>query len=399
MTTLLTFIGTAQRLDNLSGKSGYKQTRYQLPNGKMAKPVSLVAHALLDHHQDIDILVVIGTLKSHWDELTTLCEDENQQYALLEQWDNNVEHDKTAKSISDFVHNIGIAYGKKIVACIVPAPVTSDDHIAFFQQIDANINVNENIIVDVTHGFRSMPLLTYVALHYLKYTKQITIDALYYGEFIGKRQQSAISEGAIRDLHSVLALSRWVTALGQFKHSGNINVFASLLQQEGWSDSEIKQLKTAAYFERINNVSQASNAANNVIKAANESVMSTLIMPQLEQALSWSKQLSRGDKERALARQYFEQHDYLRAVIYAFEGLISTRLYDLKEDANDYINRDKAKKALFEEYPRAFKALADLRNNLTHGIRPNNNSKILTCLKQESDLRDYIEVIFKQFNI
>lgn len=204
-------------------------------------------------------------------------------------------------------------------------------------------------------------------------------------------------KGEVFSLNNVLQLAGWATALSQFDHSGDVSVFAPLLARQGWDQASIGELRRASFYERINNPTQAANAGRNVLKTRYEGAIAELVQPQLQQRLQWVDQQSRGAREQALAGQYLQRRDYLRAVIYAQEGLVSSRLYQQKENEHDFDVREQARKELLDEST-DFKTLTHLRNNLAHGVR-SRNAAIQRLQESEQALEQELKHLFKALGV
>jgi len=50
-----------------------------------------------------------------------------------------------------------------------------------FDGINSVIDEGDDIIFDVTHSFRSLPVLTLIALNYVKFLKNVNINKIDYG--------------------------------------------------------------------------------------------------------------------------------------------------------------------------------------------------------------------------
>lgn len=388
MSTLLTFIGRGT-FNKEGGAGRYRSLSYQLPDGQLTDSVTYLGEALITHYQP-QRLVVAGTSGSMWDQLLTQLSgqwSDEQQFALIEAVDNSAV---TPPQLVALEQALTESTGRAVSLVLLPDTATPAAQEQFVITLCAAVNNNESLIIDVTHGFRYMPILALACLQYLQYIKNVEIEEMLYGA-LGREQ------GEVFSLHNVLQLSGWVTALGQFDHSGDFSVFAPLLKREGWDNDKIKELQRAAFYERITNATQAAQSAQNVMSANYSGAMAELIQPQLSERLQWIREIGRGARECALAHQYLARHDYLRAVIYAQEGLISRSLYRDKQNEHDFDLRDEAKRSLTDEH-QDFRVLSQLRNNLAHGVR-SQNKQINKLLADEKVLQQELTRLFKTLNV
>jgi len=108
---------------------------------------------------------------------------------------------------------------------------TSEDMWAIFQTVIACVNTKETVIFDITHGYRSLPFLTFLFTAYLKSAKQVNIEAIYYGalEMAAKNNGKA----PVVNLSEFSAMLDWLAATEQFVQTGNADYLASQLDKSG----------------------------------------------------------------------------------------------------------------------------------------------------------------------
>lgn len=99
-----------------------------------------------------------------------------------------------------------------------------------FQIIFSLLNENDNLYFDITHSFRSIPMLLMVLLNYGKFLKNINVKAITYGNFEGRNKQNNNSE--IIDLTSFSLLQDWTSAANEFINFGSVKKITSLSMQE-----------------------------------------------------------------------------------------------------------------------------------------------------------------------
>ncbi len=96
----------------------------------------------------------------------------------------------------------------------------------FFNVLTKEFTTNEEIVVDVTHGFRSTPLLLMLALAFLRMTHRVNISQVLYGAADTEK-----GTGTICDLTPFLELLDWATAADIFNQTGDATRFATLLKE------------------------------------------------------------------------------------------------------------------------------------------------------------------------
>ena len=140
------------------------------------------------------------------------------------------------------------------VHCVlIPFAKNPKEQIEILSVLAENLDENEDVVIDVTHGFRHLRMLSLVAARFLKTVKKIDVRQIYYGAF----EMSSDNKTPVLELESLLTMRDWVDALSTFDKDGDYSVFAPLLQQQGMTDTDAKQLSQASFYERISNASQA----------------------------------------------------------------------------------------------------------------------------------------------
>ncbi|WP_456395341.1 TIGR02221 family CRISPR-associated protein, partial [Desulfurobacterium sp.] len=104
-----------------------------------------------------------------------------------------------------------------------------------FEKVLNIIQPKEDIIFDITHSFRSLPLLAAVLLNYAKVLKKINLKGVYYGAFdvLGSSRQVEnipIEErnAPIFDLTAFFTLYDWTIAIDNFLKFGDVESLESL---------------------------------------------------------------------------------------------------------------------------------------------------------------------------
>jgi CRISPR-associated Csx2 family protein len=102
-----------------------------------------------------------------------------------------------------------------------------------FQILYDHINEGDHVVIDITHAFRSIPMLAMVVLPYARVVKNITIQGIYYGAYEARQGGAA----PIFDLTEFNVLLEWTTALDRFIKAGDASMACEL------AESEVKKKK------------------------------------------------------------------------------------------------------------------------------------------------------------
>lgn len=108
-----------------------------------------------------------------------------------------------------------------------------------FQKLHANLNAGDEVIFDITHSFRSIPMLALVALHYSKVIKRVRLTGIYYGAFEVLGSQREVEQmplekrlAPVFDLTPFDNLLDWTVAIGVFLRSGNAALATQLAEHQ-----------------------------------------------------------------------------------------------------------------------------------------------------------------------
>jgi hypothetical protein len=125
-----------------------------------------------------------------------------------------------------------------------------------------------------------------------------------------------------------------------------------------------------------------------------------LFKDELKKRFQWAQRKKQHLRELSLAREYLKRNDYLRAVIYALEGLISERLYQEKIATDDFAERHEVSQQLAEI--KSYRTLRDIRNRLAHGSSSTQNEKnpdVKKALRSSKDMCSVLNRLFNDLNV
>lgn len=106
-----------------------------------------------------------------------------------------------------------------------------------FQALYDSFNVEEEVIVDVTHSFRSLPMLMITLLNFAKQVKKIKVAGIYYAAFESMGKMDEIKKlqpqqrvTPVLELTSFSELQDWTNATYDFIHNANVNNLKKLVK-------------------------------------------------------------------------------------------------------------------------------------------------------------------------
>ena len=383
MPILISLIGKSR----LDPQTGYRTACYRYPDGQV-REVPFFGMGLKDCIRP-EKLILVGTRGSMWD---VFFDHQNvQDESILALIDAVPEERVTQAMLTAPAQQLTERFGIPVQCLLIPYAENETEQAQILLELARAVEPGESIVLDVTHGFRHLPMLALVAARYLKYVRRVQIQDVYYGAL----EMTQNGETPVLNLGGMLHMLDWVEALAVYEHSGDYGVFAELFQQDGMAPEHADQLRRAAFFERSTNPEKAreklGGACNHIQN--HSGALGQLFSAPLAENISWFKAKDRAERERELADRHLERGDYLRAVMFLQEGFVSHAVWQNKGDPSNFGER---KSALDEWRDRSgdFKFLANLRNAMAHGVR-SADDKISRLLQDEEKLAQKLRQLRK----
>jgi CRISPR-associated DxTHG motif protein len=94
------------------------------------------------------------------------------------------------------------------------------------------VQEGDEVVFDITHSFRSLPFLTFLAAAYLRAARRVTVRAVIYGAYEARPKEDS-GPRPVFDLTPFVYLLDWLAAANEFIYTGNARFLARLLEQEG----------------------------------------------------------------------------------------------------------------------------------------------------------------------
>ena len=393
--TLVTFLGRVPR-----DAQGYRATTYRFPDGEASAPVAFFGWELARRLRPAR-LVILGTAGSMWDHLFEEDidlggEGERQRLALMEAVERKAVDQAMLESLAPL---LSAALKMDVSLRIIPYCRTPEEQSALLRILAEEVGEGDRIALDITHGFRHLPMLMLLAAMYLRLAKGAEITGIWYGAY-----DPDTGEAPVMELSGLLHFMDWLQALHGFDKDDDYGVFAPLLAQAGAQDRLVDHLRRAAYFENILNVGEAAGELRKALAqmetARLDAPEAELVLPVLRERLTWVSEKKQFEKQIRLARHALDRDDYLRAVLYLYEAVITRLCQMARVDIQDFEGREWARKD-YEEGLRAspkerdrYRLLKSLRNQVAHGTRPS-QGEVQRVLLDRNRLRETLETLWQ----
>lgn len=385
--TLISLLGKSK----LDAQTGYRTAKYRFSDGT-TREVPFFGLGLMDCIKPAK-LILAGTSGSMWD--VFFDHQKTGDEALLPLIDAVASESVTPDMLAVHEQRLSEKFGIPVQCILISYARDASEQAAVLTRLAEAVQPGENIVLDITHGFRHLPMLALVAARYLTHVRRVSVKDVYYGAL----EMTQDGQTPVLNLGGMLQMLDWVEALAVYDKSGDYGVFSGLLQADGMQPARAQMLAQAAYFERSNNPVQARQnlmGAFNPVQA-HQGTLGRLFSEPLARNIEWIRHGDRADWELALADRCLARKDYLRAAIYLFEGLVSHAVRQQGDNITRFDDREAARKLAQQDLPDA-KRLARLRNALAHGVRPS-DPEIKRLLQDEQtlaqELRRLRKALFK----
>lgn len=396
-TTLITLLGRTPKATN-----GYRATRYTFDDQTQTDPLAFFGWALQQRIKP-QRMVILGTNGSMWDHLFEgdLKLGEQAEARRLGLVDAVEKKTVSQTQLDELAPVLGQYLDCAIELRIIPYCQNEAEQVELLRTMANHVPEGESVHLDVTHGFRHLPMLSLLAALYLRIARHARVEKIWYAAYDPDTQQALV-----HDLSGLLRIADGLQAMTSFDKDGDYGVFVPLLQQTGLSPESAQALQEAAYFENILNVGEATGK----LRKAREQGLDTailqpeaeLLLPAIRARLNWLDEKKQFEKQIKLARRALERKDYLRATLYAYEAVI-TRLCQIGNGrVEDYESREQVRKdyearlkTQREQEHKKYKLLKNLRNQVAHGTR-GSIGDIQKIMLDENRLNDTLTELLTQ---
>ena len=306
------------------------------------------------------------------------------------------------------------------------------------------------VVLDVTHGFRSLPMVALLAALYLRQSDRVFVEQIVYGAWEARDPET--NKAPVFELTPFLDMANWMSAANVFLKTGHGGLIADLLKQtqrDAWQDdaastarptqlttlaSNLQFLSEALLMTRVDEISRTAGLVSNSLSRAEKELNAWALpfAPMLErlQTLTTSLQHPGLQAQRELLHWYLNHGHIVQCVTLAREWLVSLlqhllavngEIAEARHTVEVILGRALATKlneisgaeiaavdvdmvlveARFQKLPQqkefesAWSRLADLRNDVAHcGMRkrPRSTQAIRKLLGETIELLDRLQL-------
>lgn len=295
------------------------------------------------------------------------------------------------------------ARGVNYTPISIPNGSSEEELWAIFEALTEHIPKGAEVVVDISHSFRSQPVLALAALRFLEAAKEVTVSRVLYATY-----DAETHKGRFLDLTLFLTLMRWSEATLELVRYGFTRNLAALLkgiQDTAWREGNqgpkpqklkalgqvLEELGSALEFLRVEETLQL---ARRLMEDSERVEKEAQAWPPARPIRALLAKLRQRHKPLAAAEPFSQEG--LRAQAYMVDLLLEIGSYHqaavlirelmvtkvcLNHNLDPLNDRDKAEERLnlwsreapdetLRQWGDTWRALSDLRNDLAHaGMR------------------------------
>lgn len=344
---------------------------------------SFVADALVQKY-GIDDTILLGTTHSMWERVyEVFCNnknidiDENYYLELADYCDKatskkelKIPHpEKIEKVLGKDSHIVLLKYGinKKEI----------DENISIILQLQEFLKNNDELIVDITHSFRSLPLYIMNLLLYLKNvsTKKIKISRICYGMLDATDE---FGYTPVVSLNGIIDVNDWIIGAYNFQQFGNTYKLSKLLEKDDTGDygSISNALRKFADVKNLNYLREFRTRIGDLRTLCNKDKLpelgKELIAPVMEKFIKrFPDDLNQSVFQFRMAEWHYNHYNYGFALTVLIEAIVTyccevvyTNNENKDEIINDKKHRDHIKDVLNDKESDDMILFAKIEENL-----------------------------------
>ncbi|HHV71623.1 MAG TPA: TIGR02221 family CRISPR-associated protein [Clostridia bacterium] len=437
---LISSLGTGKLKDDNTSKREYSRTVYRFEDVGKEYKTPFIAAALSEHLQ-VDKLYLVGTSKSMWETVYGYFSDESGQPVDETYWFELVEKveffkNGNKKMDEDYLEPVNKAIDGYLRYLRSSASGGSHCYIIDYglneaelwnnfdviMRIGENLKKDDEIYLDITHAFRSIPFFVYLMLDLigiLKFKNDFKLSGLYYGMLDVIEE---MGHAPVVDLSSLYHITLWTRGAYNFINYGNGYLLADLIKDTRISEN-IKNISDIVNINYIDDFKKEIDRLTFLLEDINLSEpVIKYMQPYLMSFTDRFKGISSGGQlQFALAKWYFDNKRFVQGYICLAESIITRILEIYGKVSWDKGNREKIKgliynKLRFDSRPEynqiyeKYEAISETRNLIAHagfiGQKPQKGGKKSSnkieqksykedIIKANSYLNDVEKLVFK----
>lgn len=357
MNILITTLGKGSR----NKDDGYQETKYQFDD-KTSLSTPFIGFALLKLVPQIDKLIVLGTAGSIWDAWWQVLPNVTDKDGDI--FDGLTKIVKEETKNDSLLEKLSCILSRELKICVeckyIPDSLDESSQLDILNIVNKIGNKGDQLYLDVTHGFRHLPMLELLSAFLKK--KDVKIGNIFYGAFEKKDKETNVTP--IISLTGLLRLEEWIEAMAILRQTGDVIPLAEIDTMNAFRND----LEQYYFFVQMNNIGQARGFANRILGLINKGELpkeGVLFKDELESIFSWARNQEYAKRQLDQAKEALKRRNILRAIILLNEATISAWIPE-NNQILDVEMRKNAEDKLYHNGGDTWHLLRHLRNSTAH---------------------------------
>jgi CRISPR-associated Csx2 family protein len=422
---LITFLGAGpfSQKENLRE---YFTASYELP-GYSREEHTFVSNYLRKHLR-IDRMIIVGTMKSMWEEFyRVLAKDKEvfneKVYEKLAGTCWNANH--LTQPDETFFSDIETLIPGHIKVILLKYGLNEEElyeNMKAFLLMENLLDAKDELHIDITHSFRSLPLMATVFIRYLTElsNKNARIKSIYYGMLEASRD---VGYTPIVKIDLIKQVFEWIKAAGEIKRQGNLTSLAGIFRSNGSNFNNlakaVEELNLVLQLHLNDYVEDRTNKVRGALKKTSfddDKIRAIqLFIPHLKSYLDeLTSQHPDWIKMKLIARRHFNNGTFGLCVLSLWESVISKACLLKNIAVNDYTSYKKISNCIADLNPsnlsqnlvarhKMITRLKLFRDSVAHGNKLKSSDltndlndtihNVVDFLENENEFKSYITVL------
>lgn len=392
---LISFLGTGSKT---SGE--YQKTNYHFDDSDKDFPYSFVAAAIYEKYR-VDKIFLLGTTHSMWGEVYYYFGKQNNEFDE-DIWTKITDYCEKANHESELViphaDRIEAALGKGSKVIPIRYGINSDEireNSDIILRLEEELSPRDELIIDITHSFRSLPMYVMNLLIYLRNVsnKRIDITHICYGMLEITRELTP-PHTPIIEMKELLTVNDWISGAYSFVEFGNAYKIAELVESVDKSlSTRLKVFSDAKNLNHLTAIERQCQQLQAIRKNEGRSrIVQMAITPIVERFLDRmekgrSTRYPHSEFQYRLSCWQNDNRNYAAAYISLTEAIVTRACEEIEKEnpfsletrneiKNDFkkITSDKENYTVLQPWRTFYWQVSKRRNALAHSMSENTDS-------------------------
>lgn len=352
---LIATLGTGRIKDGQkeASKRANEPATYRLDETGKEYNTPFIVEALAEE-LDLDKIILVGTGKSMWEEVYRYFTEKsgkevdlNYWIALGEKVTSTVEADlitndeliKINEALDNYLKHLNSKASGGSQCMTVKYGLDAKElweNFEIFMGMKELLEEGDEVYVDITHAFRSIPIFMYLMLDFIDTlqsnkspSKRIQLSGIYYGMLEVSTEKGY---APIVDLAPMFSISKWIRATHSFVNYGNGQLMAQLIKNTELKKtitSISEQISINYLVELRSEIDKLRKKIEELEKTPIEDTVFTYMIPTLKDFVDRFKRINSDSAfQLAMAKWYFDNNNYSNGYICMAEAIL-TRLCEI----------------------------------------------------------------------